>query len=616
MTLKVTYFSSGKAYYLTPLITNIEWSGETTVAARRCVITFNNTLEGTKKAVSIRLGKEIRFYKDSNELFRGIIFATDCDSSGAFTVTAYDFNHYLTKNSESMVFTTVKASDVIKQLCKKFGIEHGAIEDTGYVIPKLILRNKTIYDMMTIALTETRKKTGKVFLLSNEKGKLILRERKKQVKRIRIKDGSNLLSASYSESIEDLRNSVRLTGDGGEESKGVTVQSDDSVKKYGLMREKQHEGDKSDSELGTIARELLKELNKVEQESNVEAIGHTSIIAGKSVQVAEKMTGIKGGFYVIADTHYFEPGGSHTMSLRISKTLELNEIEYEDPTEELSSTGDYLTNLDYDAGYIATAYAPSLGGINSSGTGLTASGTKVVEGRTIAVDPNVIPYGSVVAIRVPSLTEYSGLYLAEDTGGAIDGKRIDIAVVADQAMNFGKRAVEVAVLEVGKGRQDARSKAARWSEIEQEYANKSSGSSGSAPTDAGGTFMRPTQGAIKSGFGNRSGGIHYGIDIASAGTVVVVAAATGTVSRSYRSTTYGECIMIKHTINGNTYETVYAHMRDGSRRFSVGEKVERGTIIGIMGNTGDSDGQHLHFEVHRGSWTASKANAVNPLDYF
>jgi murein DD-endopeptidase MepM/ murein hydrolase activator NlpD len=34
-----------------------------------------------------------------------------------------------------------------------------------------------------------------------------------------------------------------------------------------------------------------------------------------------------------------------------------------------------------------------------------------------------------------------------------------------------------------------------------------------------------------------------------------------------------------------------------------------------MGNTGHSYGQHLHFELHKGSWNYSKSNAVNPLNY-
>ncbi|WP_405390507.1 NlpC/P60 family protein [Peribacillus simplex] len=479
---------------------------------------MHNTINGTTKAVNVEVGKEIRLYNNSKEIFRGVVFSTQIESKGSFSFTAWDYNYYLTKNTDSIKFVKDKASEIIKTICKRYDIPYGHIDDTGYVIPKLILRGKTLYDMITIALTETRKKTGKVFLLGNEGGKLVLRERQTQVKRLIIQDGANLLSASYSESIEDLRNSVRITGKTGEESKGVTVSDSASVKKYGLMREKEHESEKTDSQLKPIANALLKELNKVEKDSSVEAIGDDSIIAGRMVQVSEKMTGISGGFYVITDSHSIDANGLHRMSLQVSKTLELNEIEYEPPEEPakdkpqdkyVAAEGKKIVGIAYTGGYVATAYAPSLGGINSSGTGLTASGTKVVEGRTIAVDPNVIPYGSIVAIYVPSANEYSGLYLAEDTGGAIKNKRIDIAVKASKAMAFGVRNVQIKVLERGKGRSDARSKASKWSSIERKWIEKLSGSaaSGSASMDKAANVVRLARsfkGQIRYVFGGKS----------------------------------------------------------------------------------------------------------------
>nr|WP_083935167.1 M23 family metallopeptidase [Bacillus sp. 1NLA3E] len=123
----------------------------------------------------------------------------------------------------------------------------------------------------------------------------------------------------------------------------------------------------------------------------------------------------------------------------------------------------------------------------------------------------------------------------------------------------------------------------------------------------------PTTGTITQQF---IPGVHFGIDIANGGSSVAVnASATGTVSRSYYSSSYGEVVFIKHTISGVNYETVYAHMKSGSRTVSVGQTVQQGQRLGYMGSTGDSTGQHLHFELHLGSWNDAKSNAVNPLNY-
>lgn len=74
--------------------------------------------------------------------------------------------------------------------------------------------------------------------------------------------------------------------------------------------------------------------------------------------------------------------------------------------------------------------------------GITRSGTRVTEGRTIAVDPNVIPLGTWVYI------EGIGLRKAEDTGGAVKGKKIDVYYESDStAKGFGlKRGYTVYVI--------------------------------------------------------------------------------------------------------------------------------------------------------------------------
>ena len=132
-------------------------------------------------------------------------------------------------------------------------------------------------------------------------------------------------------------------------------------------------------------------------------------------------------------------------------------------------------------------------------------------------------------------------------------------------------------------------------------------------------FIMPAEGKITSRFGKDmlEGTLrnHFGIDIAKAGTVYIHAIADGVVSKSYKSTSYGEVIFIQHYEDGQTWESVYAHMRTGSRKFEQGDKVKQGTVIGRMGNTGFSTGQHLHFELHKGTWNYGKTNAVDPLHY-
>ena|SRR5699024_10728088 len=130
------------------------------------------------------------------------------------------------------------------------------------------------------------------------------------------------------------------------------------------------------------------------------------------------------------------------------------------------------------------------------------------------------------------------------------------------------------------------------------------------------TFIYPTVKRVTSQFRPANRKNHNGTDFAQSGYDEIKASASGTVQNSYLSSSYGECIMLTHNINGETWGTVYAHMRTGSRRVKAGDKVKQGQVLGVMGSTGDSTGQHLHFELHKGgAWNIDKTNAVDPLKY-
>lgn len=89
----------------------------------------------------------------------------------------------------------------------------------------------------------------------------------------------------------------------------------------------------------------------------------------------------------------------------------------------------------------ATGYSLIADEMGSDGTPSTATGTYPTAGRTIAVDPSVIPYGTEVYI--PAM---GGVYKAEDTGGMIRGNKIDIYMShGDIARKWGRQQIEIFV---------------------------------------------------------------------------------------------------------------------------------------------------------------------------
>ena len=107
--------------------------------------------------------------------------------------------------------------------------------------------------------------------------------------------------------------------------------------------------------------------------------------------------------------------------------------------------------------------------------------------------------------------------------------------------------------------------------------------------------------------------LHAGTDFAAPGGTPIYAAASGYVQvAGWSSGGYGNYVIIYHgkMSDGQQYSTLYGHMR--SVATSAGKYVQQGELIGYVGSTGNSTGNHLHLEVWKGG---SKANAVNPRGY-
>ncbi len=112
---------------------------------------------------------------------------------------------------------------------------------------------------------------------------------------------------------------------------------------------------------------------------------------------------------------------------------------------------------------------------------------------------------------------------------------------------------------------------------------------------------------ITSSYGKRGRAFHKGIDIAGPGVggKKIIASQSGTVAVAGNSRDgYGNHVVINH---GNGLQTVYAHCQKVS--VYVGQKVSAGEEIASVGSTGDSTGNHLHFEVRK------NGSAQNPLKY-
>jgi len=121
---------------------------------------------------------------------------------------------------------------------------------------------------------------------------------------------------------------------------------------------------------------------------------------------------------------------------------------------------------------------------------------------------------------------------------------------------------------------------------------------------------KPVKGVITSRYGprrdplNEKAGFHEGIDFRGKIGDKVYATAAGVVSKAFRNGSYGNFVEIDHK---NGYKTRFAHLK--SYKVAAGDKVTRGQLIGLVGNTGRSTGPHLHYEM------TYRGKPINPIKY-
>ena len=132
------------------------------------------------------------------------------------------------------------------------------------------------------------------------------------------------------------------------------------------------------------------------------------------------------------------------------------------------------------------------------------------------------------------------------------------------------------------------------------------------PSESGFLWPLPSSwNTLSSLFGSRIHPItgkpnnHTGIDIPASKNTNIYAAKSGVVTTSTYNSSYGNYVVVSHS-DGTS--TLYAHMN--KRAVSKGETVSQGQVIGYVGTTGSSTGNHLHFEVR------VNGSRVDPVNYF
>lgn len=166
-----------------------------------------------------------------------------------------------------------------------------------------------------------------------------------------------------------------------------------------------------------------------------------------------------------------------------------------------------------------------------------------------------------------------------------------------------------------------------FGEPKEDVSNSNSSKSGStseqpssgSDTTTSGAATSPTLGGgaqtIVSPYGQqRTTGVHTGVDIAAvAGTPVIAPVPGNIITAGWSSGGFGNYVIEHINLNGTDYVLIFAHLQ--SIVVQAGQTVTTGQLLGYSDSTGNSDGDHLHFEMRLGDSEGNPVDAVDPTPY-
>lgn len=233
------------------------------------------------EGVTYSPGDAVALRWDNADVFYGYIFKIS-SSDATVKITAYDQLRYF-KNIDSFTYSG-KYSELVDYLCRKYGLDEGTIEDTGYDIPKRIEQG-SLFDICATASTLTLLSQKRHFILFDDFGKICLRDLDNMMLNLYV-DGECLEKWDYSESIDSgVANKVIVAVD--DKSTGVrnlyTADDPKTMKKWGTLTKYETQSDVTPEMAISRAKSLLSLYNRPEKKLKLQnVIGDPAVRGGSS----------------------------------------------------------------------------------------------------------------------------------------------------------------------------------------------------------------------------------------------------------------------------------------------------------------------------------------------
>jgi hypothetical protein len=308
----------GNLWDISPLVSDVTY--RTTRIGKASTVELTLIKGGLYEDNAFRYGPGdvVRIRQGEAPIFYGYVFTIESGRDEAVKLTAYDQLRYLMA-SDSYVFQDVTAADVIRRIASDFQLNVGTLEDTGYVIPKMVENNAKLIDIICKALDQTLIATLRNYVFYDDFGELTLRDVRNRTLDVVIGDESLLFDYKEKKSIDNSYNRVKIVQD--RKEKGVRYvyieQDSANIAKWGLLQYYLvADENRNEAQISQSLRNYMRWYNRESRSLTLEAIGDIRVRAGCYLPVRIAEWELDQFFLVDSCTHRFS-GADHTMSLEL-----------------------------------------------------------------------------------------------------------------------------------------------------------------------------------------------------------------------------------------------------------------------------------------------------------
>lgn len=306
------YIQNGQIVYEPVVQGDITWETQRKGQPGKCSFTL---IPDSK--LQIEEGNAVRLDVKGQTAFFGFIFERSWNSDGQMKVTAYDQLRYL-KNKDSYNYDNLSAGEVIQMIAGDYNLQTGTLVDTQDKLSRNE-KDKTLFDVILNALDLTLIHTGKMYVLYDDAGKLVLNDVENMKLDLMIND-TTAQDYDFKVSIDsDTYNQIKLYYDNNDTKKREVYMTKDTgnINKWGVLQKDESIDKGADGQ--AIAERYLTLYNRPTKSLSIkDAFGDIRVRAGCLIPVFLDIKEMQLKNYLLVEsvTHKIDEG-VHTMDLTL-----------------------------------------------------------------------------------------------------------------------------------------------------------------------------------------------------------------------------------------------------------------------------------------------------------